>query len=736
MGILRPRLLALLFVVFGAMPAGAQPAKAPAAKPTPAATVAPKAAPATKGAKTERTKKPAATKTDPAPAKAAAPTVATAGSAPISTATSETTTERSGPIPVLQRGPSVTGANGLDRIWSADPGPEGTARLRLSLSYFDADDFLTPKANNVFLRSDFAVAYTPHRWVETFLSVRATSNTYTMATEESEARPQNELLQTQGDTVLGAKFGGFIKDDIAVAGAAAVHFASGVGGAGFDLGATNLDLRVIGTFDFTRSQDVPVRTHFEVSYLFENTENLFDSRVGEPTLSEEFGLQIARYDRLSIGLGLEIPFDQYLTPYADYRIEVPFLVELSRRGDNSNELSFSSIPHALTLGLRGFPLESLALDIAARIGFSDTPYTGVPATPPWQLIFGVGYTLDPRPVVEVRTITKKVTPKRAPAKPRKGAPKMAFVAGKVVDAKTKKPIAGARVMYPGHKGKAAQLTDGGGAFAGYAFPPGKKLRVRATAPGYGNTSANVTPKLEKLSTVKLALTPGPKTSSTGALEVRVFDDQGRPIEAKVIIDGKASAAGLSKPGQPLKVQVAAGPHALVVSKTRFMPAGRAVTVEAGKTAGLRIKLEARGKGGRRVGGARSGGGGGGGGGAVRITRTRIRLRTPVTFEPQAATLMGSGKRGLDALARALKKRTSLKRLRIAVHTDNQGGRTKTASLSNERARAVKRYLTQKGVASDRLQARGYGANKPIAPNFTARGRAKNNRVLFVILEGR
>jgi outer membrane protein OmpA-like peptidoglycan-associated protein len=71
-----------------------------------------------------------------------------------------------------------------------------------------------------------------------------------------------------------------------------------------------------------------------------------------------------------------------------------------------------------------------------------------------------------------------------------------------------------------------------------------------------------------------------------------------------------------------------------------------------------------------------------------------------------------------------------------VHTDNQGGRTKTASLSNERARAVKRYLTQKGVASDRLQARGYGANKPIAPNFTARGRAKNNRVLFVILEGR
>jgi OOP family OmpA-OmpF porin len=41
---------------------------------------------------------------------------------------------------------------------------------------------------------------------------------------------------------------------------------------------------------------------------------------------------------------------------------------------------------------------------------------------------------------------------------------------------------------------------------------------------------------------------------------------------------------------------------------------------------------------------------------------------------------------------------------------------------------VRQYLVDKGVAADRLTARGYGPSKPIASNKTAEGRAQNRRV--------
>jgi outer membrane protein OmpA-like peptidoglycan-associated protein len=55
-------------------------------------------------------------------------------------------------------------------------------------------------------------------------------------------------------------------------------------------------------------------------------------------------------------------------------------------------------------------------------------------------------------------------------------------------------------------------------------------------------------------------------------------------------------------------------------------------------------------------------------------------------------------------------------------------------LSDLRAKAVKAYLIEKGgIAPARLDSIGYGWNQPIAPNDTAAGRAKNQRVDFQIM---
>lgn len=81
---------------------------------------------------------------------------------------------------------------------------------------------------------------------------------------------------------------------------------------------------------------------------------------------------------------------------------------------------------------------------------------------------------------------------------------------------------------------------------------------------------------------------------------------------------------------------------------------------------------------------------------------------------------------LDKLVKLLQDNPTM-RIEISGHTDNVGKPEDNLVLSNNRARAVVDYLTQKGIAIDRLIARGYGETRPIADNHTEEGRALNRR---------
>ena len=73
-------------------------------------------------------------------------------------------------------------------------------------------------------------------------------------------------------------------------------------------------------------------------------------------------------------------------------------------------------------------------------------------------------------------------------------------------------------------------------------------------------------------------------------------------------------------------------------------------------------------------------------------------------------------------------------IRIVGHTDNVGSVPFNMALSQDRAAAVERFLTERGVEAERIETQGDGPSNPVADNETDEGRALNRRVEVVILD--
>ena len=89
---------------------------------------------------------------------------------------------------------------------------------------------------------------------------------------------------------------------------------------------------------------------------------------------------------------------------------------------------------------------------------------------------------------------------------------------------------------------------------------------------------------------------------------------------------------------------------------------------------------------------------------------------------------------VQAIADTLQAVPAIKKVGIEGHTDNKGAAAMNKKLSQDRADSVMRWLTEHGIVASRLEAHGYGLEKPIADNNTEEGRAANRRVEFHILE--
>ncbi|NOJ99271.1 OmpA family protein, partial [Corallococcus coralloides] len=105
----------------------------------------------------------------------------------------------------------------------------------------------------------------------------------------------------------------------------------------------------------------------------------------------------------------------------------------------------------------------------------------------------------------------------------------------------------------------------------------------------------------------------------------------------------------------------------------------------------------------------------------------------VLFAFNKAELSAQAAPRLDKLANFLRQFPDRK-LIIEGHTDSVGGDAYNQELSERRAQAVQNALVQRGVAPDRITARGYGKTYPVADNASPEGRAMNRRVEIVIAD--
>ena len=104
----------------------------------------------------------------------------------------------------------------------------------------------------------------------------------------------------------------------------------------------------------------------------------------------------------------------------------------------------------------------------------------------------------------------------------------------------------------------------------------------------------------------------------------------------------------------------------------------------------------------------------------------------INFKTGSAEILAGSYAILDRAVKVLQDYPEVN-LEISGHTDNRGKADYNLDLSQRRADSVKTYFVQRGIASARLQAIGYGLTRPIADNKSQSGRATNRRTEFRLI---
>jgi outer membrane protein OmpA-like peptidoglycan-associated protein len=119
---------------------------------------------------------------------------------------------------------------------------------------------------------------------------------------------------------------------------------------------------------------------------------------------------------------------------------------------------------------------------------------------------------------------------------------------------------------------------------------------------------------------------------------------------------------------------------------------------------------------------------------VVVTTGSLDILDTILFDTDKARIKQKSYKLLDNIASVIKSHTEIRTIHVIGHTDSKANDDFNQSLSERRAAAVVDYLVNKGVERERLVSMGKGESEPIADNGTEKGRQKNRRVEFKIVD--
>ncbi len=685
---------------------------------------------------------------------------------------------------------SLDGSTGLLRSHFAGSGAPGTFRVGFQFDWFTSSGFLCDSADSTdagvpitcsgqnnddeasHVGGFFSLNATPFSFLEAYASLR------TYANSNSEGAPQ--LLQVLGDTTIGVK--GFtpagLIGPMQVGGEVQLLLLNGTGDVGVAGGATSADIRINGTFDGRQlKSNIPIRANLNLGYKVDNSgvaveaveaaraQNFNDGRDFQPiSRIERFGLGINKVDFFQTKLGVEVPFS-FIQPFVEWSVDVPvnrqgYECHTNRvsRGDvclGLTDLSdsagsaagFSYIPSRLGLGTRVSPFQAikgtdgfrgLSALVAFEVGTSGTSafIEEVAPTAPWSLFLGLGYAFDTksRPVEKPAVQLPPPPPVVLPAP-------QSFVRGLVHEQGKSEGIGDAIVAFQGAV-QPPVATGADGRFLSRHVEPGS-YTFEISAPGYkpGTCTATVAPR--PAAPAPLPTFPGGPTivqpppqpqgpsftdvdcvlealPRTGNIEGVVKDaSAGSPVTGAIVTitdsSGKERKATTDGAGKFKAEGLPPGDVTMKVEASGFMNNLSSTQVRANEDSKPTLSVNKRPK-----------------NALVKIQGNELKLGDKILFETDSAKILGQSSALLEEVAEVLQKNPNLDQIEIQGHTDNTGGRELNQRLSEARANSVREWLVKAGISAGRLSAKGYGQDKPLAPNVTEANRSRNRRVQFII----
>ncbi len=643
--------------------------------------------------------------------------------------------DASTPVPVLDDSPdmvrgrrepavnSLRGGLGLYHTTLADVGGRHTVRFRLHTDFFTKSGFIYDSSEfgpdkNTRFRGAVNLGYSPFKWGEIFFNVESSVNKNARDQPDRQDPVTNFAL---GDMTLGIKGAHrFVKGGaIGLGGQMALGLLAGADRLAAN--RVNFNFDVLFTLDIrhlTRSK-FPFRFTTNIGWMLDNSTKLQDwEQQLEPTSREimRFGLGV-NHSRVRMRYAVDFPFRlgkerQFgLDPIVELGWDVSTQEELEifgQPGAQPSPLPRSSL--WTTIGLRANVVAGLHLDAAIDVGMVSPNFEFGPPVPPYQIILGLGWSIDPKPPI------RKVEVPAPIEEPQGTAVLDGRLTGQVIDANGA-PVVGAKITFPGLAANPI-LSDENGYYTSFRFPEGEvSVHVEAADGQVADAVGEVREGEDTTLDISFEGASGeasPAAGTTGIVSGTFVDDAGNPVKVTMMVVGQGVEEPFeSSEGGEIVLELPTGGYAATITAAGFAEKKIAFEVAEGDQGATVRETLAKATPAETP--------------NVKGNKRRISLKKGIRYKGNA--LSDKSHAILDELAAFLNTNPDYAQIEIAVYTDDRGNSKKR---TEERADAVRSYLVDKGVSPDRIEAKGYGDKNPIAVNMTASGRAKNNRTVIKV----